>query len=165
MKIIAGLKPDSSDEIGKHFNKIIDDLKKQINDIVEQLELKANKGEIQQVEESLLQKLDKCVEALIKKLADKNDTKKALLFLEKRINDLYQLSFDKRGTNDDDPLIAKRPLFWSCVSCDIDVDKYRGKLGEYKNWAVFPPKETTPDRMGRFGIGYYNMMRNRKLGA
>jgi hypothetical protein len=42
--------------------------------------------------------------------------------------------------------------------------KYRGKLGDYKNWAVFPPKETTPDRMGRFGIGYYNMMRNRKLG-
>jgi len=37
-------------------------------------------------------------------------------------------------------------------------------LGEYKNWAVFPPKETTPDRMGRFGIGYYNMMRNRKMG-
>ena len=30
---------------------------------------------------------------------------------------------------------------------------------------MFPPKETTPDRMGRFGIGYYNMMRNRKLGA
>ena len=35
----------------------------------------------------LLQKLDKCIEALIKKMADKNDTKKALLFLEKRIND------------------------------------------------------------------------------
>ena len=42
---------------------------------------------------------------------------------EKRINDLYQLSFDKKQTNDDDPLIAKRPLFWSCVSCDIDTDK------------------------------------------
>ena len=45
------------------------------------------------------------------------------MFLEKRINDLYQLSFDKKQTNDDDPLIAKRPLFWSCVSCDIDTDK------------------------------------------
>ena len=62
-------------------------------------------------------------------MADKNDTKKvkiinkALLFLEKRINDIYQLSFAKKTTNDDDPLIAKRPLFWSCVSCDIDVDK------------------------------------------
>lgn len=98
-------------------------------------------------------------------MADKNDTKKALLFLEKRINDMYQLSFDKKTCNDDEPLLAKRPLFWSCASCDVDVDKYRGKLGEFKNWAVFPPKETTPDRMGRFGIGYYNMMRNRKLGV
>lgn len=71
----------------------------------------------------LLQKLDKCIEALIKKMADKNDTKKALLFLEKRINDLQQLSFERKQTSEDDPLIAKRPLFWSCVSCDIDVDK------------------------------------------
>ena len=46
----------------------------------------------------------------------------------------------------------------------IFIKKYKGKLGEYKNWAVFPPKESTPDRMGRFGIGHYNMMRNRKLG-
>lgn len=22
-------------------------------------------------------------------------------------------------------------------------------MGEYKNWAVFPPKETTPERMGK----------------
>ena len=33
------------------------------------------------------------------------------------------MSFDKKTTSDDDPLLAKRPLFWSCVSCDIDVDK------------------------------------------
>ena len=48
---------------------------------------------------------------------------KALLFLEKRINDLYSMSFEKKPSPEDDPLGAKRPLFWSCISCDIDVDK------------------------------------------
>ena len=74
--IIGGLKTDSSSEVAEKFQKLIDELKKQLADMVEALEKKANAGEIQAVEESLLQKLDKCVEALIKKLADKNDTKK-----------------------------------------------------------------------------------------
>lgn len=48
-----------------------------------------------------------------------------------------------------DALISKRPLFWSCLSCDKNLDDYNGKLGEYKHWAMFPPKETSPERMGR----------------
>lgn len=29
-------------------------------------------------------------------------------------------------------------------------------MGDYKNWAVFPPKETTPERMGKvFYFLYY----------
>ena len=48
----------------------------QIHDLVSRLEKKANKGDITSSEEGLLTKLDKCIEALIKKMADKNDTKK-----------------------------------------------------------------------------------------
>ena len=54
--------------------------------------------------------------------------------------------------------------YWRWKSIIIIKLKYKGKLGDYRNWAIFPPKETTPDRMGRFGVGYYNMMRNKKLG-
>ncbi len=28
------------------------------------------------------------------------------------------------GKGEDDGLIVKRPLLWSCVSCDKDLDKY-----------------------------------------
>ena len=41
--------------------------------------------------------------------------------------------------------------------------QYKGKALDCKKFAVFPPKETSPDRMGRFGVGYYNMMRNKKI--
>jgi hypothetical protein len=54
----------------------------------DKIDKKTTRQDITASEEGLLQKLDKCIEALIKKMADKNDTKKALLFLEKRINDL-----------------------------------------------------------------------------
>lgn len=37
----------------------------------------------------------------------------------------------------------KRPLGWACASCDKDLTNYQGLLGEYVNWAVFPPKETS----------------------
>jgi len=38
---------------------------------------------------------------------------------------------------------------WSCASCDKELDKFKGNLGDYRGWAIFPPKETSPDRMGR----------------
>lgn len=34
--------------------------------------------------------MDQIVDALIKRLADKNETKKAMIFLEKRINDMVK---------------------------------------------------------------------------
>jgi hypothetical protein len=29
----------------------------------------------------------------------------------------------EKDSRNEDPLAAKRPLYWSCLSCDIDVDK------------------------------------------
>lgn len=67
------------------------------------------------------------------------------------------------GGNENDGLLVKRPMLWSCISCDKSLDKYGGKMGDYKNWAVFPPKETTPDRMGRFGKGYKSLLERSKI--
>ena len=58
------------------------------------------------------------------------------------------------GMKDSEGLLVKKQLLWSCASCDKDLDKFKGNLGDFKAWAVFPPKETSPERMGKFGIGY-----------
>lgn len=57
--------------------------------------------------------------------------------------------FGDGAEKEGDALFAKKPLFWSCASCDKDLDKFQGKLGDYKNWGQFPPKNTSPERMGR----------------
>lgn len=59
----------------------------------------------------------------MKKLANKDDTKKALAYLEKKITELYlMVTPEEKNKNDLDGLLVKRPLFWSCVTCDKDGD-------------------------------------------
>jgi hypothetical protein len=72
-----------------------------------------------------LEKLDEVAGALLKKLADKSDTKKALIYLEKKINQLYMmLNKGGEGERNGDGLLVKRPLFWSCIACDKDLNKF-----------------------------------------
>ena len=59
-------------------------------------------------------------------------------------------------------MLLKKPLFQNCVSCDKELDQYQGRLQDYRNWKVFPPKETSPERMGRFGVGFTQIMQIRK---
>ena len=147
------------------LNEKIEDLRNELLELIKELEgkidNKASMNDLWKSEETLLEKLDEVVGALLKKNADKNETKKALLILEKSINKLYANFYGNRDPNDEG-LVVKRPLFWGCLSCGKDLDNFKGKLGDYKNWAVFPPKETSPSRMGRFGLGYAKMMENRK---
>lgn len=75
-------------------------------------------------QQKIFQKTDEIVGALIKKLANKDDTKKALGYLEKKIAELYLLIQPEDKGKEMDGLLVKRPLFWSCVSCDKDLDQY-----------------------------------------
>ena len=108
----------------------------QINALADKIEKKATKSDINASEEGFIYKFQgyyknqtNVLKLLLKKWLIKMILKKllsliqALLFLEKRINDLYSMSFEKKPSPEDDPLGAKRPMFWSCLSCDIDVDK------------------------------------------
>lgn len=41
---------------------------------------------------------------------------------------------------------------WNCASCDKQVDSLKGNLTDFRNWAIFPPKETFPARLiGKMG--------------
>ena len=115
----------------------------------------------------------------MKKIADKNDTKKVYTILLKGFTIFREknkwfilIIFWKEIRARRWSINCKKTIilvmhelwYWCWKSIYCLILKYRGKLGEYRNWAVFPPKETTPDRMGRFGVSYYNMMRSRKLG-
>ena len=68
-------------EIGKLKEEILGMLR----DLMEKLSQKVDKDELWKSEHALLKKMDEIVEALLKKLADKGETKKALIFLEQKV--------------------------------------------------------------------------------
>lgn len=55
----------------------------------------------------------------------------------------------QEGKKNDEGLFVKRPYLWSCASCDKDIEKFSGNLGDFKAWALFPPKETSPEKIGK----------------
>jgi len=61
-------------------------------------------------------------------------------------------------------LLAKTQLKWSCASCDKNLDSFKGKLGEYRSWAVFPRKESTPEKLGKVINNSMKIVRQRLSG-
>lgn len=79
-----------------------------------------------------------------KKAADKLETKKGLIFLEKRVLNSRMkinkvvMSMYGDDDNEKDALFATKG--WKCISCTKDLKEYEGRLDKFKPWAVFPAK-------------------------
>jgi predicted ATP-dependent serine protease len=51
--------------------------------------------------------------------------------------------------NEDDALLVKKQ--WTCISCDKNLEKYAGKIGQHLNWESLSSKKISPSRIGAFG--------------
>ena len=70
----------------------------------------------------------------MKKLANKDDTKKALIYLEKKITEIYLLmNPEEKNNNQMDALITKRPLFLNCNNCEKDDQQLFNNKNKNKN--------------------------------
>ncbi|KAL4498355.1 hypothetical protein ABPG72_013161 [Tetrahymena utriculariae] len=141
---------------GQAIDEVRNELLILINQLKDLIDRKADKEDLYGLEQMLLGKLDEVAGAVLNKLktsASGPETAKKFSELEKKITNIYNIFFSKE--EGDDGLIVKRPLNkWSCISCDKSLNQYKGKLGNYHNWAIFPPKETSPEKMGRYGQSY-----------
>lgn len=103
------------------------------------------------LEDLFIKLVENTTKLLIRKTADKSETKKALVFLEKRINKIIvQLMGGDTGEGEKDALLAS----WKCVSCSRNLEKYEGKLDKYRPWAVFPAKEIKAEKYNGYGQGF-----------
>ena len=91
-----------------------------------------------------------------KRFADKNDTKKALKYLEKLIKEyIHQPPLKADGS---DAMFARKPLGgWSCASCAKALEKLMGKIGPYQAWNRLPYRDPS-DRIARAGPGFSRML-------
>lgn len=59
------------------------------------------------------------------------------------------IAFLQSSMNDDDALLVKKP--WTCISCDKQIEKYNGKIGQHLNWDSMNSKKLSPSKAGAFG--------------
>jgi len=152
--------------IDEEINKLRDEIMAIIEALRAALEKKADTEDLLKSEAALLEKLDQIAGALMKRAqADKNDTKKALMFLEKKINEISLIVLGGPSNSEEGAIFAKKPWTpWSCASCDSKLKDYPGPLIDHKNWNKLPNRETSPGRMtqGKFGKGWSKWVDNKR---
>jgi hypothetical protein len=139
-------------EMQQRLKKFRDDTESKLGEMALKLKRKVGSSELGEVERNIVERLDGFLAGNDPK-ADRQETKDALSFLERRINEMCEaLSSGAEGEGEMDALFASRK--WMCASCTKDLGKYEGKLGQFRPWAVFPCRELDPEKTG--GYGYLN---------
>lgn len=135
--------------VDEEIRKLRDEIMAILEELRALIERKADMDDLMKSEAALLEKLDQIAGALMKRAqADKNDTKKALMFLEKKINELSLIVLGGPSNSEEGAIFAKKPWTpWSCASCDSKLKDYPGPLIDHKNWNKLPQRETSPGRM------------------
>jgi predicted HicB family RNase H-like nuclease len=129
-------------QFGHDLEQMKNEFAKWLKEMQDSLNQKADIEALSNLEKTLMERMNEIVKALIKQLADKNDTKKALKLLERQLKNLYDL-FMSRGhnhnENEDDAMFTKKPLGgMSCASCEKDIINLQGKKADYLPWSKFP---------------------------
>ena len=59
------------------------------------------------------------------------------------------VAFLQSDSQEDDATLVKKQ--WTCISCDKNLDKYQGKVGQHLNWDTISSKKISPTKFGAFG--------------
>lgn len=94
-------------------------------------------GQLAELERQIMERLDNLVKSLIKQLADKSETKKALKLLERQLKNFYDLYVSRGdgGVHEEDAMFTKKQLLQgSCASCEKNVVNLQGRQATYLPW-------------------------------
>jgi hypothetical protein len=156
-KSLEGLKNQPSDtpaisehdDFDSHDTQTkLEKLRKQVNDnysyLISLIEKKAEKGDLENIERKLNSRLDDLIRNFIDRFADKKDTLKRLLAIEKQVKTLYEMLMTQEShrANEDDAMFTKKPLGGvSCASCEKNITNLQGQMAEFQPWKRLPFKE------------------------
>lgn len=156
---------DLEDEL-KKLRQDLDDYKKnndtRLGGIQRELDDKASKQDLLDLEQRLLDKLQELMNSLAGLFADKEGTRKRLNALEKNIKNLYDLLMaqinGKNNNEEDDAMFTKKPYGpVTCASCEKDIVNLQGKQADYLAWKRLPFREPS-ERIARYGQGFSKIL-------
>lgn len=118
-----------------------------LNTVLQYMDKKADKGDLEQLDKMIVDKLNDVIKNIIERFADKKDTHKRLSALEKQIKVVYDLMISQESHRtvsgqEDDAMFTKKPLGGtSCASCEKTITNMHGQMAEYQAWKRLPFKE------------------------
>ena len=137
-------------------NSTINILRSLIDEILLQLNSKANDKDLDALREFLMTKHEELKSACNKKFADKNETNRNIKYLDGQIRHVLEV-YMKKAEKSDNWLLAKKPLGGhSCASCEA----YIGDLQEnnqYVPWNKYPARDGN-EKLYRIGNGFSKML-------
>ena len=136
-------------------DKIVREFMNKLRELEEALAKKSHIEDLRAMEDLLKGKIKEIYDEFSKKFAEKIETKRALKYLEKLIQEQDTIKTIPEG---DDAMLARKPLGgWSCASCQKELEKLMGKVAPYQSWNKLPYRDPA-DRIARAGPGFSRML-------
>ena len=124
------------------------------------LPTKADKKDLQEIEDRILGRLQDLFNEFFGKYSDREETNRSLKNFEKNIKNFVEKSAmnSPRREEEDTAMLAKKPMGgWSCASCEKDLVNISGRAPGYQAWSRLPFR-APGDRIAKVGQGFSKML-------
>ena len=144
------------------IKKEIGKIKENLSQVMNAIKKKAEQSELNNLRNSLMEKMEELVKACNLKFADKNECLKNFKHIEeqlKKILFLLKKRNEQNGEGDaNNWLLAKKPINgYSCASCESYIGDLSNDIKKYIPWNRMPLRESG-DNLYRMGNGYSKML-------
>lgn len=152
-----------SDEISrlrKEFEMFKETAEKRIKDLETEMPHKANKSDLEDLENRIMDKLRDMIQQILNQFANKEDVMKRFAQLSKKIREIMEL-LARQGVdqgNVDDAMFSKRHLGpLACASCEKNVVNMYGQKADHHVWNKLPFRDPN-ERIARYGQGFSKIL-------
>jgi len=127
------------DEMKREYTNKLHDLRSELINAIRDFERKMSNRSNTEQEFSVFQDKLEEMKLYLSRKADVEDTKKSLIYLDKKLSVLMN-SLNRDEESVEDARAAKKN--WFCLSCDKVLEGYSGKVGKHIPWDALSPKQT-----------------------
>ncbi|CAG9313535.1 unnamed protein product [Blepharisma stoltei] len=148
---------DAIKDLQNLLQKISTNMQEKLDNLEKKVDKKIDENALKALEEKFFKALQEAIDNLMGKFADKNDTRKALKYIETIIRSQKQDEVIEKREGED-AMFARKPLGgWSCASCEKALENLTGKIGPFHPWNKLPLRDAA-DRIARVGPGFSRML-------
>lgn len=151
---------DELQKLRKEFEEYRDTSNKRINSLENEMPLKANKSDLEDLENRIMEKLRDMIQQILNQFANKEDVMKRFAQLSKKIREIMELLAKQGMGNDnvDDAMFSKRHLGpLACASCEKNIINMYGQKVDHHVWNKLPFRDPN-ERIARYGQGFSKIL-------